>query len=201
MTNTAMKAMRGGKAEERKPRHPEDFYPTPPEAVRALLQQERARLYGHTIWEPACGDGAMVAEIRAAGFRCLASDVVDRSCPDSVCPVDYFKVQRSPGHAIVTNPPYMLANGARGASWIRHAIGMPGWSYMALLMNAEWDRSQKVRALLEEAPYSYRWDLGWRIDWDGRGRPSTWHSWFVWDPGSAERMHVRFMPRPEEIPS
>jgi hypothetical protein len=33
-----------------------DYYPTPPEAVRALLGVEQ---FEGTIWEPACGDGAI----------------------------------------------------------------------------------------------------------------------------------------------
>src|SRR5438034_3626638 len=35
---------------------PDDFYPTPDFATRALLQRENL---GTTIWEPACGNGAI----------------------------------------------------------------------------------------------------------------------------------------------
>ena len=30
-----------------------------------------------------CGDGALVTPLRAAGFKVIASDIVDRGCPDS----------------------------------------------------------------------------------------------------------------------
>ena len=39
-----------------------DFYPTPPEATRALLDVES---FYDTVWEPACGDGAISKELVA----------------------------------------------------------------------------------------------------------------------------------------
>jgi len=172
-----------------------DFYPTPPEAIRALLSPQgdgdRIRHLG-SVWEPACGDGAMVREIRAAGIPVCASDMIDRGCPDS-WQADYFTCLRSRCPVVITNPPYNLANGAGGARWVRHAVEMPGWSYLALLLNAEWERSQAVRKLLREHPYSYAWHLGWRIDWTGAGSPANWHTWFVWDRDSVSEMEVRFL--------
>jgi hypothetical protein len=50
-----------------------DFYPTPPEAVRALLSVES---FEGSIWEPACGDGAIsrtLVEAAAARSRSAAS--------------------------------------------------------------------------------------------------------------------------------
>lgn len=106
-------------------RRSEDFYPTPPEPIRALLAAdgERIRACG-SVWEPACGDGAMVREIRAAGIPCCASDLVDRGCPDSWT-ADYFTCLRSRCPAVVTNPPYALANGAGGARWLKHTLASP----------------------------------------------------------------------------
>lgn len=175
-----------------------DFYPTPPEAIRALLAPsadgERIRACG-SVWEPACGNGAMVREIRAAGIPCSASDLIDRGCPDS-WRADYFTCLKSRAFAQITNPPYGLANGAGGARWVSHALAMPGWTYMALLLNAEWERSQVVRKLLREHPYSHAYHLGWRIDWTGAGSPANWHTWFVWDRDAAHSMQVRFLDKP-----
>ena len=60
--------------------HRDDFYATPPEAVRALLSVEN---FSGTLWEPACGDGAIVNVLREAGHTVYATDLVDRGCPDS----------------------------------------------------------------------------------------------------------------------
>lgn len=40
-----------------------EFYPTPPEATRALLSVES---FDGAIWEPACGDGAISEVLKAA---------------------------------------------------------------------------------------------------------------------------------------
>ena len=60
-------------------RHPlkdrgDDCYETPREAVHALLRVERIP---SVVWEPACGPGAIVRELRAAGHIVHASDLVD----------------------------------------------------------------------------------------------------------------------------
>src|ERR1700674_3667292 len=52
-----------------------DFYPTPPEAVRALLSVEQ---FDGTIWEPACGYGAISRELEAHGHSVVSTDLIDR---------------------------------------------------------------------------------------------------------------------------
>jgi hypothetical protein len=96
--------------------HRDDFYPSPPEAVHALLKVEN---FSGTIWEPACGNGAIVNVLRSVGHRVYATDLVDRGCPDSESRVD-FLFESPPGvhiGAIVTNPPFVLAN-----HFVAHAI-------------------------------------------------------------------------------
>lgn len=56
-------------------RVPHDFYPTPPEAVRALLSVET---FEGSIWEPACGDGAISKVLLDAGHEVVSSDLIDR---------------------------------------------------------------------------------------------------------------------------
>jgi ParB-like nuclease domain len=51
-----------------------DLYQTPAAAVRALLDVEKLP---RRLWEPACGPGAIVRVLRAAGHEVLASDLVD----------------------------------------------------------------------------------------------------------------------------
>jgi len=52
-----------------------DFYPTPPEAVRALLSVET---FTGSVWEPACGDGAISKVLIEAGFEVVSTDLIDR---------------------------------------------------------------------------------------------------------------------------
>jgi hypothetical protein len=55
-------------------RAPFEFYPTPPEAVRALLSVEK---FDGPVWEPACGNGAISRELAAAGHEVVSTDLQD----------------------------------------------------------------------------------------------------------------------------
>ena len=82
-------------------RIPHEFYPTPPEATRALLSVER---FDGDIWEPACGHGAIAMELGAAGYRVVSTDLVDHGF--GVSGIDFLKQERPLARHIVTNPPY-----------------------------------------------------------------------------------------------
>lgn len=183
-------------------RRTHDFYPTPPEPIRALLDAdgERIRACG-SVWEPACGDGAMVREIRAAGIPCCASDLIDRGCPDS-WRADYFTCLRSRGRAIITNPPYDLINARDGhGRWLKHTLAMPGWDYCALLLNWDWPaaRANGLGELLDTQPFSYCYLMRWKIDFTGGGAPPQRNAWFVWDRAwTGAEPAFRFINRPGE---
>lgn len=181
-------ALIGDLAEQRKPEAPrraEDFYPTgQPEAIRALLFRDgdRIRQLGK-VKEPACGDGALVREIRAAGIHCVASDLIDRGCPDSF-QADYFTMQAAECPAIITNPPFNLINARDGkGAWLRHSLAMPDWRYMALLLSWDWPaaRQNGLGALLDTYPFSYCYLMRWKLDFTGEGSPPQRNAWFVWD--------------------
>jgi hypothetical protein len=180
--------------DSRKPdddRRPDDFYPTgQPDAIRALLARDgdRIRACG-AVWEPACGDGALVREIRAYGLPCCASDLVDRGCPDSWV-ANYYTCLRSRGGAIITNPPYCEINARDGhGRWLRHTLDMPGWDYLALLLSWDWPaaRANGLGELLDSNPFSYCYLMRWKLDFTGEGSPPQRNAWFVWrkdDPRS-----------------
>jgi hypothetical protein len=174
--------------DSRKPqesRRADDFYPTgQPEAIRALLAYDGQRIAQcEGVWEPACGDGALVREIRAAGIPCSASDLIDRGCPDS-WQADYFTCMRSRARAIITNPPYDLINARDGkGAWLRHTLAMPGWDYLALLLSWDWPaaRQNGLGAMLDTSPFSWCYLMRWKLDFTGEGSPPQRNAWFVWD--------------------
>lgn len=183
-----------------------DFYPTgQPEAIRALLRADAERIYAcGSVWEPACGDGAMVREIRAAGIPCCASDLIDRGCPDS-WQADYFTCLRSRCRAIITNPPYNLINARDGhGRWLRHTLEMPGWDYLALLLSWDWPaaRANGLGELLDAQPFSYCYLLRWKLDFTGQGSPPQRNAWFVWDRAWAgAEPAFRFLDKPRPPPA
>jgi hypothetical protein len=167
------------------PRRADDFYPTgQPEAIRALLAYDGRRIAElGGVWEPACGDGALVREIRATGIGCVATDLVDRGCPDSSV-FDFFDFSESPCRAIITNPPFNLINARDGkGAWLRHTLGLPGWHYLALLLSWDWPaaRQNGLGAMLDQNPFSWCYLMRWKLDFTGEGSPPQRNAWFVWD--------------------
>jgi len=62
-----------------------DFYPSPPDTVKALINADVLDPFS-LVWEPAAGDGAIIRELEANGFPCVGTDIED---------YEYFSV--SPG--------------------------------------------------------------------------------------------------------
>ena len=52
-----------------------DFYPTPEWATHALIENE---YFSGTIWEPACGNGAMSRVLKKVSADVYSSDLYDR---------------------------------------------------------------------------------------------------------------------------
>lgn len=78
-----------------------EFYPTPPEAVRALLSVET---FEGPIWECACGDGAIAKVLTERGHQVVSTDLYDYSFGQSG--VDFLREPVMRAKHIVTNPPY-----------------------------------------------------------------------------------------------
>ena len=96
-------------------RHPDfargnDLYETPEVATLALL---RAVALPRMIWEPACGPGAIVRVLRAAGHRVIATDLVEYRSPDQDHGGRDFLLERKTPDGvemIITNPPGKVAS-------------------------------------------------------------------------------------------
>ena len=106
----------------------DDFYPSPREAVDALIRLERPYL-PQRLWEPACGDGAIVQPFREAGYSVHATDLVARGCPDSESGVDFLLPVVVPEGigGVVTNPPFKFAR-----QFVDKALGFS--PYVAMLL-------------------------------------------------------------------
>ena len=169
------------------PRRERDYYPTgSPEAVQALISRDggdiRRLAPGGAVWEPACGDGAMVRPLRAAGFEVIATDIVDRGCPGATVQ-NFYGADRALAGAIVTNPPFCEINAWDGhGRWLRHALDLEGWRYIAFLLSWDWPaaRANGLGALLDARPFAYCYLLRWKLDFTGEGSPPQRNAWFCW---------------------
>jgi hypothetical protein len=172
-----------------------DFYPTPPEPTRSLIHAECARLARFpTIWEPACGDGAMMRELEAAGFATFGSDIMDRGCGAVIR--DFFDFEVAPSRAIVTNPPFNAVNWRDGKGrWITHALDVLGVEFMALLLPWGWPGAGGLAPIWAAHPPARVHLMRWKIDFTGQGAPPMLNGWFVWDRAAPAGTQLLMMDR------
>jgi hypothetical protein len=158
----------------------DDFYATCPEAVTALIACEPKM--PEYVWEPACGDGAIVLPLRQTGRTVVATDLVARGCPDSVAGRDFLFWQPQslfPPEGIVTNPPYKLAT-----RFIELALERA--DYVAMLLRLGFLASQERKDLFSRFARlhvsSRRLPMMHRGDYAGEKASSQVdYAWFVWD--------------------
>ncbi len=106
-----------------------EFYPTPPEATRALLTAES---FDGSIWEPACGQGHISRVLAAAGHDVVSTDLIAYGYGEANR--DFLAETRPLAKHIVTNPPY-----GRGLAdaFAKHALRLTAETggNVAMLMN------------------------------------------------------------------
>lgn len=149
-----------------------DFYPTPDEATHALLPFIAD--FPETIWEPACGDGA-IARILAQRGQVIGTDLVDRGYGKGG--VDFLATTKPLAKAMVTNPPF----GKLAEQFFVHAeyLGIP---YIAMLFNVNFWHAAKRINLWRRRPPSAVLALTWRLDFTGSDSPYFNCVWVVWRP-------------------
>ena len=157
-----------------------DLYETPPEAVRALLGVEKLP---QGLWEPACGPGSIVRVLRAVGHQVVATDLNDYGCPDSAAGIDFLMECSAPKliQAIVTNPPYQLAN-----EFVQHALDL--CPMVVMLLRLAFLESERRVPILDGGElarvhvFRNRLPMMHRDGWTGpKSSNSIAFAWFVWD--------------------
>jgi hypothetical protein len=180
-TDTATAAERGN-----------NLYQTPPEAVRTLLSLCR---FSETVWEPACGKGAISRMLEDAGYGVELSDLVDYGTADrhgELQRVEDFLASAprrdDPARPdIVTNPPY----GQNLNRFVAHALAAHRPRRMALLLNLNFvcgfEDPDRNFAMDEHPPakiyvFTRRLPMMHRDGWDGNEASSRMNTaWFVWE--------------------
>lgn len=165
----AEKIIGAGYPERRKPY---DFYPTPPEVTRALLDLVQPILRPDSIiWEPACGDGDMQNAIAERGYSVVGTDI--QSGFDFLTmepPFDF--------NWIITNPPFSSSE-----AFIRRAYST-GKPFCMLLKSQYW-HSAKRFSLFQECRPDIVAPLTWRPDFlfkekGNHGSPLMDVMWCLW---------------------
>lgn len=164
-----------------------EFYPTPPEATRALLSVES---FEGSIWEPACGRGDISKVLEAAGHQVVSTDLIQRDY--GAGRIDFLRESVSRARNIITNPPY---GRGLGDAFVLHALDLTkvtGGS-VAMLLNLSSLCHPKRHSLWVGHPPSVVYALDQLHCWPegdpSLARPATAthrYCWVVWRPDQQE---------------
>ncbi len=156
----------------------DDFYPTPPEATRALLSVED--FSGGLVWEPACGNGAISRLLEDAGYPVLSSDLVDRGFGEAG--VDFLLDHVTRARHIVTNPPYVQAQ-----EFVEHGLTRVDGK-VVMLLKLVFLEGERRRSFYQRTPLKRVWVFSRRLKMsrdgtDYKARGMIAFAWFVWEQG------------------
>lgn len=166
-------SVRRGKLVEK--RDPHDFYPTPRGVTEALLQHEQ---FSASVWEPACGDGAISEVLKETGYSVESSDLIGRGYGD----VEDFLTTERRATNIITNPPFEKAE-----EFVRKALSSTTGK-VAMFLPLTFLESQKRESLLAGSCLKTVYVFVDRVSLYkggsvrcGGGRAA--YAWFVWEHG------------------
>jgi hypothetical protein len=177
-----------GGSSDKNQRNPADFYATPPECTKALIKAFRPLFSGKTIWEPACGDGAISRVLESEGFKVRSSDIYNRGYGRPG--VDFLKSDCK-GGSIITNPPFNLA-----AEFIQHSASF-GVPFAMLLKATYWHAAKRYDLFYDTGPIAVL-PLAWRPAMSPeRGKSATMDfCWTVWDRKPSPKTGYYIQKRP-----
>ena len=146
-------------------RRPNDYYPTPPHATQALLDREQFR---GRILEPACGDGAIVRQLRKNGYEVETADLRQGQ--------DFFRRVVQVAN-IITNPPYR-----QHLEFVHHAKRV-AIRKIAMLLPVEFLHGTTRLGLFvdKQFPLKVVYVFSSRLCFGTETHATVGHAWFVWD--------------------
>lgn len=155
------------------------FYETPEEATIALLEREQ---FKGSVWEPACGKGAISQVLKSRGYwDILSTDLIDRGYGQQLDFLTEFKWQKR--NNIITNPPFNLAK-----AFVLRALEATNGK-VAMFLRLAFLESQSRKEMFENTPLARVYVFSKRLTLYPRDMPkeerggsgSIAFAWFVWD--------------------
>lgn len=163
-------------------RHTEDYYATPPEAVKALLEKET---FSKNIIEPSIGGGSVAKVLKDAGHDVIGYDIIDRGYPNTIVQdfltvTDVFK-----NTDIIGNPPYKDA-----LKHVEHCLDViePGQK-VAMFLKIQFLEGKARRKFFDKNPprriyvASSRYACAINGDFTSVKGSAVCYAWYVWEKG------------------
>jgi hypothetical protein len=170
-----------------KVRESNDYYPTPAWFTERLLEVES--FAGTTVWEPACGDGAISKLLIAHGAGVESTDLYDRGYGQ-----DGIDFLLTPGDVenIVTNPPYKLAR-----QFVEHAL-LCASDRVVMCCKLNFLAGQRRAELFASTPLRTVYVSRKRVSFDkgtvkGNDNGVLEYAWFVWQQGYAGKPMIEWV--------
>jgi len=165
-----------------------DFYPTPEWATQALLEQEN---FDGSIWECACGDGAMSEVIKQYGYNVYSSDLYERGYGEGG--IDFVSSNKKFDN-IITNPPFHSAE-----QFVSSGIRNASKKFALLLRLAFLESARRQTEIFNLNPPARVWVFSERITFYPKGvvrkgNGTTAYAWFVWDKAWIDNTELCWLP-------
>lgn len=163
-----------------------DFYSTPSVMTEALLSVEK---FEGSVWEPACGNGAISRVLESNGYNVKSTDLIERGY--GLGGYDFLLDKETKVNNIITNPPFKLMEEFINNSLSRTDRKVAILGRLALL------EGQGRRKIWDKTPISKIWVFSKRYSFlkpgespygskGGKGGMIA-SAWFVWEHGYTGR--------------
>lgn len=166
------------------PRKANDFYATPPETTRVLLDHVR---FSNWVCDPARGEDAIVKVLVKYGYNTCGGDLSKGY--DFL--IDKFKWTDCD---IVTNPPFG-GGGRQAVQFIERALHVTkSWNgAVAMLLPVDFDSGRTRAHVFADCPqFATKIVLLNRIRWFNGQSGSVNHGWFIWRHGHTGAPELKY---------
>ena len=161
-----------------KTREENDFYPTPPSGILPFLEKES---FKGSIWECACGDGAISKILLDKGYEVYSSDLIDRNYGD--VGIDFLESNKKYDN-IITNPPFKLS-----LPFVYKALESVNYK-VAFLCRITFLEGVARQKMFNETPIKNIYIFSRRITFTNPNNGNKTHGggmlafgWYVWEKG------------------
>ena len=165
-------------------REKDDFYATPPLAVKELMKLET---FDKNIWEPCCGMNHITNVLKDNNYNVKTSDIIDRVNDGSVEIIDFLNYNEKYNGDIITNPPYKLAT-----EFVYKSIETITYGHkVAMFLKLTFLETKKRYELFKKYPPKVIYVASMRFgcsqtgefNTDGNTGSAIAYCWYIWEKG------------------
>lgn len=187
----------GASNHSNKERQKEDYYATPPFAVKKLLNT--GIKLSKNIWEPACGEGHISKVLEENGYVVRSTDIINRGF-GSEC-LDFLYEETPFNGDIVTNPPYIKGIALKFVEHLLHLI--PKGNKVVMLLKLTFLEGKERGIFFKENPPKNIYVFSSRISCAKNGNfkvkdgsdesGAVAYAWFEWVKGFTGKPQINWI--------